>query len=105
MANTARGWLAAAVLMTAVSGTAAAAAPSDYVGRTPSSVPEDPARPRVLGTTEVRSTAATGSGAGTSGASEPIPITGGDVLGLTALGTAALVGGAVLLRRGRRAPG
>lgn len=66
----------------------------DYVGRTPPTVPVEP---KVLGQVETR--------AGGTGATDPIPITGGDVAGLTAIGMAAVATGAVLLRRGRRAPG
>lgn len=71
---------------------AAAVAQTDYVGRDPVTVERDAAQPqaRVLGRTVTRSL--------------PIPITGGDVAGLTLVGVGAIGAGAFLVRRGRRAP-
>lgn len=102
MANNARRWVAAAVLSVALLSGApgALAAPDDYVGRTPPTVPTDPVEPKVLGQVETRAATQTGTGA-----TDPIPITGGDVVGLTVLGVAAIAAGTALLRRGRRAPG
>lgn len=105
MANSARRWVAAAVLSVGSLGMAdtALAAQADYVGRTPPTVPTDP---KVLGQAETRDPTAAPGGTGTgTGATDPIPITGGDVAGLTLVGLAAIAGGSVLLRRGRRAPG
>lgn len=98
MANRVRRRLAGTIfLIGMLSATSTALAGPDYVGRTPPTVPNDP---RVLGRVETRA-----GGTGATGATDPIPITGGDVAGLTAIGVAAVATGAVLLRRGRRAPG
>jgi hypothetical protein len=106
----ARGLVMAVLLSTGVFGGAAhvaVAAQADdgsdlYVRRRPPTVPPDPGDPadvasnadtRVLGRTVSRS-------AGTGSA--PMPITGGDVAGLTAIGLGAVGVGTVLVRRGRR---
>ena len=106
----ARGRAVAALLATAtIVGLAAAAPPpataaqaqegSDlYVRRRPPEVPNDPGKPagvagrddtRVLGRTAIRSSA-------------PMPITGGDVGGLLAIGLGAIGVGTALVRRGHR---
>lgn len=106
MANRARRRLAGTVFLIGMLGTASAAlAGPEYVGRTPPTVPNDPGAAKVLGQAETRGTATGGTATGGTGATDPIPITGGDVAGLTAIGIAAVATGAVLLRRGRRAPG
>lgn len=72
-----------------------------YVRRTPPSVPADPGDPgrptvraeddtRVLGRVVTRG--------------QPMPITGGDVAGLAAIGLGSVAVGAALLRRSRRRP-
>lgn len=107
-----RGLVVAALLSTTVFGGAlpASAAPADdgsdlYVQRRPPTVPNDPGDParvasnadtRVLGRTVSRS-------AGAGGGAAPMPITGGDIAGLTAMGLGAIGVGTVLVRRGRRA--
>ena len=80
-------------------GGGAAAEQDDYVGVKPTTVtrdstpPSDPGDPgtKVLGRVVTRA---------------PIPITGGDIAGLTAVGMGAIGTGTLLLRRGRarRAP-
>lgn len=93
-------------LLGALGGAAAIAAPVDrgddlYVRRTPPRVPADPGDPgrptvaaenetRVLGRVVTRG--------------QPMPITGGDVAGLAAMGAGSVALGTVLLRRGRRRP-
>lgn len=96
MVNRARRWVAVSVIALASAGTGLATpadAGDDYPGRTPPSLPNGRVEPKVLGRTEARSVS-----------SDPIPITGGDVAGLAAMGAGAVALGAVLLRRGRRAP-
>lgn len=93
-------------LLGTLGATAAEAAPAQrgddlYVRRTPPRVPADPADPgrptvaaedetRVLGRVITRG--------------QPMPITGGDVAGLAAMGAGSVALGSVLLRRGRRRP-
>ena len=91
MANRARGWVATTALCVGLfGGGSAALAQGDYPGRTPPTLTEDAIEPAVLGRTATRA------------ASDPIPITGSDVAGLTAIGVAAIVTGAALVRHGRR---
>ena len=102
----ARGLLVAVVLSTAIVGgsAAATAAPADngsdlYVRRRPPTVPTDPGDPRVASETDTR---VLGSTLSRSAGSQPMPITGGDVAGLTAIGLGAVGIGTGLVRRGRR---
>lgn len=89
---------AGALVFTCFGGATAAAAQSDYVGTRPATVTRDPVPPadpetpetKVLGRVVTRSA--------------PIPITGGDVVGLAMAGMGAIGTGTLLLRRGRRAP-
>lgn len=107
MTSVARRWSAAAVCAFALgAGAAPALAAKDYVGGPPpnvppDTVPPDTVAPEVLGTVEGRTASVTVA----ASATEPIPITGGDIAGLTAVGLASLATGTVLVRRGRRAPG
>lgn len=90
--------LVAGVLAAAAFGvTTPAFAQTDYV--TP------PEEGEVLGTELSRTppaVEATVSPASTSTAGGSLPVTGGDVAGLTAIGVAAIGAGAVLVRRSRR---
>lgn len=102
----ARGLLVAAVLSVAFAGgsAAATAAPVDdgsdlYVRRRPPTVPTDPGRVRVASETDTR---VLGTTLSRTAGSQPMPITGGDVAGLTAIGLGAVGIGTVLVRRGRR---
>jgi LPXTG-motif cell wall-anchored protein len=56
--------------------------------------PFNPGGPQVLGQEQER---------GAVGSQESLPLTGGDVAGLAAIGLAAIGTGVVLVRRGRRA--
>ena len=62
---------------------------------------------QVLGETESRSTPAPAPGGGVLGAEavrgqgSTLPVTGGDIAGLTILGLAAIAGGTVLVRRSK----
>jgi LPXTG-motif cell wall-anchored protein len=66
----------------------AASAAEDYITNNP---------PQVLGETLTRKPAAAGTSAARS-----LPITGGDMAGLTALGLGAIATGSVMVRRSRR---
>lgn len=89
---------AGALVGTFFGGAATVGAQDDYVRTRPATVTRDPVRPaapaepdtKVLGRVVTRSA--------------PIPITGGDVAGLVAVGMGAIGTGTLLLRRGRRAP-
>lgn len=90
---------------------ASAAGAQDYPGgTTPTTLSgdvlsEQQTRGGVAGTDATRGAVAgngTGTGTGTGGIS--LPVTGGDVAGLGIAGIVLVAGGAVLVRRARRAP-
>ena len=85
----ARKWLLSGSVVLAVAGAPAAAHGQDsYVSNTTETV---------LGTTVTRPAVRP------QVASQSLPVTGGDLVGLTALGVAALAAGTVMVRRTKRA--
>jgi hypothetical protein len=88
---------AAGVALSAVAGAPSTAlAAEDYVGKTP---PQE--EDRVLGTTFSREPQVESVRTSRAPEAGGLPITGGDVAGMTLIGFGAVALGSVLLRRGR----
>lgn len=92
--------LATGIAVGSVITPAVASAQTDpYVSRPPEVSGIDEGRPTEVAGVEVERAAPAVAGQG-----ETLPVTGGDVVGLTVIGVAAIGAGTVLVRRARRAP-